>query len=205
VQGRRRPHREHAVTRALRDLTGVLEEPVPAKGGKLSWQLEYSWQGRALSVPVVFLDEGTKKRKGRREDLVVELLLDCDRDGVHVALVALLDPSRKRRFPLRVATSYREARRTALEGVLQPLIAEGFQYVPASQFLRAGDERYTNGVALAARFIPRAELRTDDEVLAALRLAGAASERARKRGLARPDRGALHGPPLRSALDVTSP
>jgi hypothetical protein len=123
------------------------------------------------------------------DDLTVELLLDPERDGVHVALgLQLLVDGEWIRAPLQAARRYRDRRRADLGEIVGGLTGSGFSPVPASQFLRGGGDDHVTGVAVVARFYGRVVLADDEELRTGIRGALAAYDDAYEGGLATPTR-----------------
>lgn len=190
VAGQRGVRADHPAAVVVRGVAELLETANLARDDRIGWEAVCFARKRWRTVPVVSMRDRRRQRR-RGDDLTVELLLDCERDGVHVALVALLEADGKPIHPLQVATRYREERRKGLEPVLGTLYASGFLPVPATQFLRAGGDKVTGGVALAARFVGRGGLEDDSEAAGALRAAVGAYELAYEMKLARPAREAV--------------
>lgn len=178
--------KDHVVARALAGLAAALAEAGLSDKDRLGWSVDYKRGQSWLPVPLVWMSD-ERRRVHRHDDLRVELLLDCHRDGVHVALGAQLDPGSDRRFSLQTARLYQDVRRDGLRDVLDPMTQAGFRLVPPSEFLQTSEESTTAGVGLVVRFLYRSELERDAPLLEALRHARAAYERAYELKLARPD------------------
>jgi hypothetical protein len=187
VMGEHCNNHDHPVAQALRAVADHLAQMDVANGGsRTGWDTFYEHRRRWIDVPRVWLwDE--RKRVHTGDDLVITLLLDCDRDGVIVALAADWEEGAGI-VPLQSAQRFADARRATLPEILEPLSREGFEVIPDREYLPIGNTHEALGVVLAGRFYSQDDLAQDAGVLAGIERLVEAYDEAYKTGLAHPTR-----------------
>lgn len=117
----------------------------------------------------------------KADDLMLELLLDADREGVH-AVIASEWTDEEGLVELRFAHRYADARRATLLQILEPLRDEGFEPAPNREYLPVGEPGGAYGVVLAGRFYGRDDLEDGGPMLVGVTRLLAAYAEAYERG-----------------------